>query len=437
MKRYQPHNKIDLSRCNPKEQIVLFGIMVLSLSIFLGACGGGLGKIRIEDVDTSITDAQTAIQAAYFTSAAKYEPTTLNHAQSLLNDAKKAKEEKDGFKALRLAQEAKFESELAVNRAQQRESVDEEIKTLQLEKQTEMNAIKNNMQVTERESTKMKLDVQRLESRLEQLESDKRDLAMQLSEKQRADGKAKQSESRVAELEQQLTKIQSELHSALLKQRQAEKRTQEFSDQLSKDLAAALAEAEESKKKVQAAQTKSSTRSQAYTGKVDELQRKKALEVARAEARKRAAELQAKIFQSGAESMIDLDEVRPVVMSWQNTWKSKQFDEHLSFYTTDAIVEKIFIKDSQEKQKNQFNAQQLRTEFSRGFNSDKWEFIEYNITQVPITYRFTRPSKVTSNKRNIKLYDLWLRELWFRKEDASWKISYETWKIYEGVPKFR
>ena len=353
----------------------------------------------------------------------------------MLNDAKKAKEEKDGFKALRLAQEAKFEAELAVNRAQQRESVDEEIKTLRLEKQTEINAIKNNMQVTERESTKMKLDVQRLESRLEQLESDKRDLAMQLSEKQRADWKAKQSENRVAELEQQLTEIQSELHSALLKQRQAEKRTQEFSDQLSKELAAALAEAEEAKKKVQAAQTKSSTRSQNYTAKIDELQRKKALEVARAEARKRAAALAE--LQAGAESMINLDEVRPVVMSWQNTWKSKQFDEHLSFYTTDAIVEKIFIKDSQEKQKNQFNAQQLRTEFSRGFNSDKWEFIEYNITQVPITYRFTRPSKVTSNKRNIKLYDLWLRELWFRKEDASWKISYETWKIYEGVPKFR
>ncbi|MFQ6041827.1 MAG: DUF4398 domain-containing protein [Candidatus Poribacteria bacterium] len=417
--------------------IALFSFMILSLSIFFSSCGGGLGNIQVEDVDSSITDAQTAIQAAYFTSAAKYEPTTLSHAQSLLNDAKKAKEEKDGFKALRLAQEAKSEAELAVSRAQQREAMDEEIKTLKREKQAEINAIKHNLQVAERESTKMKSDVQRLESRLEQLESDKRDLAIQLSEQQRADWQAKQAESRVAELEQQLTEIQSALRSALLRQRQAEKRAQEFSDQLSKELSAARSQAAEAKKKAQAAQVKSSTRAQKYTVKIDELERTKAHEIALAEAQKRAAEFRAKTFQTGAESMINLNEVQPVVMSWHEAWKSKRFDEHLAFYTTDAIVEKIFIVDNQEKQKSQLNAQQLRTELSREFNPDEWKFTRYNTTKMPITYRFTRPSKITQKKRNVKLYDIWIRELWCRKEDSNWKISHETWKIYESVPRFR
>ena len=428
---------MDLSRRNQIGCIALFSFMILSLSIFFSSCGGGLGNIRVEDVDTSITDAKTAIQAAYFTSAAKYEPTTLSHAQSLLEEAKKAKEEKDGFKALRLAQEAKSEAELAVNRAQQREAMDEEIEALKREKQAEIDAIRRNLQAAERESTKIKLDVQRLESRLEQLESDKRDLAMQLSEQQRADWKAKQAEIRVSELEQQLTEIQSELRSALLRQRQAEKRAQEFTAQLSQELSAARSQAAEAKKKTQAAQVKSSTRAQNYTVKIDELERTKAREIALAEARKRAAELQAKTFQSGAESMIVLDEVQPVVMSWYEAWKSKQFDEHLTFYTADATVDKIFIIDNQEKQKSQFQAQQLGTEFSREFNPDEWKFTRYNTKRMPITYRFSRPSKITQKKRNVKLYDIWIRELWCRKEDANWKISHETWKIYEGVPSFR
>jgi len=406
--------------------------MVLSLPILLNACGSGFGNIRVEDVDTSITDAQTAIQAAYFTSAAKYEPSTLNHAQSLLDDAKKAKKEKDGFEALRLAQEAKFEVELAVNRAQQRETMEEEIKTLKHEEQAEIETLKYSLQVAERESTRMKLDVQRLESRLERLESDKRELAMQVSEQQRSDWKAKQAENRVVELETQLNEIQSELHSALLKQRQSEKRAKEFSERLSRELTAALSQAAEAEKKSRSAQTKSSTRSKAYTDKISELERKNAREVALTKARKRAAELQAKKFQSGAESMVDFDEVRPIVMTWQDDWKSEQFDEHLSFYTADATVEKIFIRDGKEKRENQFNLQQLRLELSGEFSPDKWQFTRYNITQIPITYQFTRKSN-----RNTKSHDLWLRELWLRKENSEWKISYETWKIYEGVPRFR
>ena len=437
MKTYWSRSIVDLSQLNQIERFAFLSVVILSLAILLSSCGGGLGKIRVEDVDTSITDAQIAIQSANFTSAAKYEPTTLNHAQSLLNDAKKAEEEKKGVEALRLAQSAKFQAELAVSRSQQREAIDEEIKTLTQEKQTEIDAIKNNLQVAELESTKMKLDVQRLESRLEQIESDKRDLVMQLSEQRNADWKAKQAENRVEELEQQLTEIQTQLHSALLKQQESENLAQEFSNKLSKELAAARAEVAEAQKKEKAAQVKSSTRAKDYTAKIDELEREKAREVALVEARKRAAEIQAKTAQAGAESMINVDEVQPVVMNWQKAWKSQNVDEHLSFYTTDAIVEKIIIRDNQEKSKSQFNTSQLRTEFSREFNPNEWEFTNYSITQVPITYRFTRPSKATKDKQNLKLYDQWLRELWLRKEDSSWKISHETWKIYESVPSFR
>jgi ketosteroid isomerase-like protein len=438
MKKYQLQSNNQIERpAFPSVVILSWSIAFTFMAFLLSSCGGGLGKIRVEDVDTSITDAQIAIQAAYFTSAAKYEPTTLNHAQSLLNDAKKAKEEKKGVEALRLAQSAKFEAELAVSRSQQREATDEEINTLKQEKQAELDAIKNNLQAAELESTKMKLDVQQLESRLEQLESDKRDLVMQLSEQRNADWKAKQAENRVAELEQQLTEIQSQLHSALLKQKETENLAQEFSNKLSQELAVARAEAAEAKKKEKAAQVKSSTRAKDYTAKIDELEREKTREVALAEARKRASEIQAKTAQAGAESMINIDEIKPVVMNWQDAWKSKNFDEHLSFYTTDAIVEKIFIRDNKEKSKSQFNAQQLRTEFSREFNPNEWEFTSYNTMQAPITYRFTRPSKVTQSKQNVKLYDQWLRELWFRKDNSAWKISHETWKIYEGVPSFR
>jgi ketosteroid isomerase-like protein len=272
---------------------------------------------------------------------------------------------------------------------------------------------------------------------LEQLESDKRDLVMQLSEQRNADWKAKQAENRVAELEQQLTEIQSQLHSALLKQKETEKLAQEFSNKLSKELAAARAEVAEAKKKEKAAQVQSSTRAKNYTAKIDELEREKTRDVALAEARKRAAEIQARTAQAGAESMININEIKPAVVNWQDAWKSKNFDEHLSFYTTDAIVEKILIRDNKEKSKSQFNAQQLRTEFLREFNPNEWEFTSYNTTQAPITYRFTRPSKATQSKQNVKLYDQWLRELWFRKENSYWKIYHETWKIYEGVPSFR
>ena len=236
MKTYWSRSIVDLSQLNQIERFAFLSVVILSLAILLSSCGGGLGKIRVEDVDTSITDAQIAIQSANFTSAAKYEPTTLNHAQSLLNDAKKAEEEKKGVEALRLAQSAKFQAELAVSRSQQREAIDEEIKTLTQEKQTEIDAIKNNLQVAELESTKMKLDVQRLESRLEQIESDKRDLVMQLSEQRNADWKAKQAENRVEELEQQLTEIQTQLHSALLKQQESENLAQEFSNKLSTNI---------------------------------------------------------------------------------------------------------------------------------------------------------------------------------------------------------
>ncbi|MBM3238460.1 DUF4398 domain-containing protein [Candidatus Poribacteria bacterium] len=436
MKKYQLHSNNQIERPAFPSAVIL-SLSIAFVAFLLSSCGGGLGKIRVEDVDTLITDAQIAIQAASFTSAAKYEPTTLNHAQSLLNDAKKAKEEKKGVEALRLAQAAKFEAELAVSRSQQQEAIEAEIKTLQQEKQTELDALRNNLQVTELESTKMTLAVQQLESRLEQLEADKRDLVMQLSEQQNADWKAKQAENRVAELEQQLKEIQAQLRSALLKQKEAEKLAQEFSNKLSKELAAARAEVAEAQKKEKAAQVKSSTRAKDYTAKIDELEREKTREVALAEARKRAAEIQAKTAQAGAESVINSDEIKPVVTNWQNAWKSKNFDEHLSFYTTDAIVEKIFIRDNKEKSKSQFNAQQLRTEFSREFNPNEWEFTSYNITQAPITYQFTRPSKVTQSKQSVKLYDQWLRELWFRKDNSAWKISRETWKIYEGVPSFR
>jgi DNA repair exonuclease SbcCD ATPase subunit len=281
------------------------------------------------------------------------------------------------------------------------------------------------------------LDVQRLESRLAQLESDKRDLAIQLSEQQRDDWQVKQAESRVAELEQQLTEIQSALHSALLRQRQAEKRAQEFSSQLSQELSVARSQVVEAEKKTQAAQVKSSARAQSYTVKIDDLERTKAREVALAEARKRAAELQAETFQSGAESMIVIDEVQPVIMSWHETWQAKQFDEHITFYTADAVVDKIYIINNQEKQQGQFKAQQLGTELSRGFNPDEWQFTRYDTAKMPITYRFTRPSKMAQKKQKVTLYDIWIRELWCRKEDANWKISHETWKIYEGVPSFR
>ncbi len=412
-------------------------LLIVLLPLFVAACGGRLGNIRVEDVDASLADADTAIQSAYQSPAMKYEPGTLRHAEKLFDDAQTAKNDKDGIKTLRLAYSAKSEAQLAENRARQQEFMEKELENVRQEKDSEIRTIQEDLRLAEQETARMTLDVQRLERRLEQLESDKREIAMELAEQQNAEWKVRQAEVQVEALQEQLDDIKSQLRAALRRQRQAELLAQELSNKLSQEVATARSTAEEAQKQVKAAKTKAVVRSQAYTAKIDKLERAKTLERAKAEARKHAATRVTEAIQTGTASMVNFDEVRPIVMDWHNAWKAGRFNDHLLFYTTDATVEKIRIKGDKEY-KMQYNRQQIGAEIRREFNPEKWqEFPPHDMTKMPITYQFQRLSQSTTAKRNAKLYDRWLRELWFRKEGATWKISHETWKIYEAVPSFQ
>ncbi|HID54988.1 TPA: DUF4398 domain-containing protein, partial [Candidatus Poribacteria bacterium] len=79
--------------CKP----ALFPLILLVMLPFLSSCGAKLGEIRLEDVNSSISDAQRAIEEARRLGAEEYAKDRLMRAEALLAQAQEALTRKDGL----------------------------------------------------------------------------------------------------------------------------------------------------------------------------------------------------------------------------------------------------------------------------------------------------------------------------------------------------
>ena len=91
---------------------VLF-IGMLLISFGLVGCGGKLGKVETSAVDTALADAEAAIAAAVDVEAPTLTSDLFEAAETNLQAAKTARDEKKGNDALRLAYQAVADATLA------------------------------------------------------------------------------------------------------------------------------------------------------------------------------------------------------------------------------------------------------------------------------------------------------------------------------------
>ncbi len=417
----------------------LFPLILLMTVPLLSSCGAKLGEIHLEDVNSSISDAQKAIEEARGLGAEEYARDQLMRAETLLAQAQEALTRKDGLRAMDLAYKAMAEAKaagLASWRIQKRREVTE---SLLKSKEAELERMRQQLARAQRQMEDARNEMIRLSERVSRLEEEKR---RELEEAQQAQREAEREVERayqeIDRLQSQLDTLRDQLDEARLAQHRSQREAERLIKRLSSQMEQTRSQLEQAKREAEAARKRARSQAVAYSKKISRIEREKARELAIAQAREYVAKQQAEEAKSYPPPLSkgEIQEARSFVESWYLDWANGNIAQHLLRYAPDAKFTKVVIKGGRES-KTDLSRSQFESELRRQVES-RWRLAEKSFSERAIVgrYTFSRETKTSGRGGVTKLVDVWVREAYVRKLNSQWKIAKEIWRFYESVPDY-
>lgn len=416
--------------------------------IFLAACGGKLGNIEQQDVDTQLAQAEKAIESAREVNAPSLAFEEFEQAETYLEQAKSALDENNGIDALRFATRAITHAKIAHRKA------------VQNTRNAELNAtiLKKDALVAElrKDLNTIKTEISGFETGMQQLRETERNLQQTIrtleNENRELTNTRNVKEQKVAELNESLKSLQARVARAEADVHNYGIQVKDLSGKL--DAAETMANSSSRQKRAAVAETESlrkQLREQAkvYTNMLEKAKKqniaaehqeylKKTAEKARA-FEKQLHSNEPKRTKRTSLSTQQINAGKAVLSKWEKAWNSKKIDAHLTFYTPQTVFNKIVTEESKENQTTI-----KRGEFEtalREMSGQSWQktanFPEVEQESVIGTYRYRRLVSAAKTEDDTTLYDTWFREIWVHQVQGEWKIYRETWQIYKNVPDFR
>ena len=146
-------------------------IWICLLPMLLTACGGPLGKIQLENVNTVITQSEMAIEQARLANAQDLAADTLQLAENDLASAKEAVGTKDGLRAMHLAYNALTQAQIAEQEAMYK-SQGNGFTAIIRRKEAEIVTLRADLRTVDGALKKSQTDVQQLDMQKNQLQAD-------------------------------------------------------------------------------------------------------------------------------------------------------------------------------------------------------------------------------------------------------------------------
>ena len=438
-------NKYRKLRKHQAGNIIQLFCLLCSL-LLIAACSGKLGAIRVQDIDTLLLQAETALTSAREVNAQSLAFETYEQAETELEMAQDAKRNKMGVDAIKYANNAITYAKIATRIAIQN-TKDAETNANILSKDAEIGELKKQLRAKDTKIVSLENDnallrdsESGLKTTISNLESDKRELINEQTT----------YNQKVAELNASLEAIQARVN-------QSESNVKTYGLELKNlsrklDTAETIAKTESRLKRVAIAETaaaKRQMREQAkiFTEKLAEsnkrniaAEHKEFVKRQTEKARAFATQLpSAKTPRTGRTSLstAQINAGKAALSGWEKAWKSKNIDVHIAYYSPDVTTNHIVIKESKENattlNKTQFDAK-LREMNNLGWTKSD-AFSEVEQESVIGTYRFSRLVSPAENEEDTALYDLWIREVWTHLVEGKWKIYRETWQVYENIPQ--
>lgn len=419
----------------------IYQMWVCFLPMLLIACSGSLGKIQLENVNTVITQSETAIEQARLVNAQDIASDTLKQAEKSLASAKEAVQMKNGLGAMHLAYNALTLAQIAEQEAMY-QSQGNGLNAIIKGKDAKIVALQANLGTADGALEKSRTDIQQLDMQKDQLQAD---MDQKLQETEQAHRKIlhdyNKAKTEYADLQSKLDTIQTQFLQA---QGQVEEHERQI-HQLRRELADAQYLAEKTRKEVAEARTKAAAQAQSYSRHIEQLDRSNVLKdtLARKKQEAKAYVQQRRRNQPARTNSTSLSNEqiatgRTVISDWGLAWTAKNIPQHLKKYTQDATLDQTVIRSSNEKQTH-LNRQQMVDALKQMANS-QWQATDSKFDadgeSVIGTYRFSRPSRETTSAELPALHDVWTREVWARQIGTDWKIFRENWRIYEAVPRY-
>jgi len=415
-------------------------LLILLVTVpLLSSCGAKLGEVRPENVNSSISDAQRAIEEAKRLGAEEYAKDQLMRAETLLAQAQEAFTRRDGLRAMDLAYKAMAEAKaagLASWRIQKRR---EETERLLKSKEAELERMRQQLAQAQKQMRDARNEMAYLTERVSKLEEEKR---RELEEAQRAQREAEKEVERayqeIDRLQSQLDALKDQLDEARLAQHRSQREAERLIKKLSSQMEQTRTQLEQAEREAEAARERARSQAVAYSKKISRIEREKARELAIAKAREYVAKQQAEEAKSYPPPLSEkeIQEARSFVESWYLDWANGNIARHLLRYAPDAKFTKVIVKGGEESKtelsRSQFESE-LRKQAERG-----WKLAEKSFSERAVVGRYTlrRETKADGKGGVTKLVDVWVREAYVRKLDSRWKITKEIWRFYESVPDY-
>ena len=422
-------------------------VALFCIALCIAGCGGQLGTIKPPEVETALTQAESAIEKAREVDAPSLAADAFNSAEANLAAAKTALKEKRGSEALRLAYQATADAKVAYKVAVDT-AKNAALNATILEKEASAKKLRKTLTTKEAQLAKAQERVQELSRDEEQL---KRRMSRLEKEKRELRNKRETYGKQVSELRETLESIQARSKRAETEIRSYGKeiaelrRKLEVADKMIREEGhqkrAAIAAAESLRKQLR-------EQAEIYTDKLARANQRSSAAKHEDYLKEKAAEARAFVqsqrqhepVKTGRTSLSteQIAAGKVALSRWNTAWDSKNLSAHLAFYAPNVIADKVVIRESKEH-RTKIDRGQLEAAL-RPMNAHPWRKIkgstEVERESVIGIYRLSRLVAPAENEDATALYNIWIREVWMHQVGAAWKIHHEIWQIYENVPNF-
>ena len=417
--------------------------------IFLIGCGGKFGTVKIDDVQSVILKAENALDDARDVNADSLAFEQFERAETELETAKKAVEDKDGVLAIRSAnlayshaRMAKFEAIQNSNNAVTNADI--------LAKEAEIGKLKSNLQKQNNKINdleKVLQEIQDSESKLSNIISTLNNEKLEIDRKNRlnidrltaVNGELDTLKKRITRSESEVKNYGNEVKDLTRKLEAADT----IAKSASRQKRAAYAEAESLKKQIR-------EQAKNYTAKLADAQKRNIAAEHAEYLKKQAEEARAYVRQLDSQKPVrtgrttlstqQINSGKAALKRWENEWTRSNLNAHLTFYAPNLIINKIVTIESKENP-TILNRTQFESELNE-FRKYPWQktqekdIFEVEQNSVIGTYRYSRLVTPAQTEDDTALYQIWIREIWAHQVQNEWKIYRETWQIFDNIPKF-
>ena len=425
----------------------LLMFVLITSTLFVAACGGKLGVIEPQDVETQLLQAEQEIKLAREANASSLAFEEFDQAETFLEQAKDAYEDKNGIDALKFANRAIAHAKIAKRKAAQN-TTNAQYNAKILEKDAMISELRKDLSsnegirkdlVTENQQLRdtkklMQNNIRTLENQNQELVDQQRELKQKVSEINATSASIRADASR---LENDLLTYGNQVNELTRKLEV----TDTMMKSANKQKRAAIAEAESVRKQIR-------QQAKIYTDKLTAANKKNIavehaeyLRKAAAEARTFERELHKNEPKRTGRTSLSTQQInagKAALSQWENSWNSKKLDVHLAYYTPNVTTNKIVTIESKENQSN-LKRGQMETDL-REMNTQTWEKFESTteVEQESVIgiYKYRRLVAAAETEDDTALYDIWFREVWIHQVQGKWKAYREIWQIYKNVPKF-